>query len=299
MAVYLSNVYRQLPLEERRRQQRLLRTILSVDMERPMIRQQIRSSYLNLGSVAEVLRSRGLEASFQRLLRSFCMLEGRRVSSQERASLQRNPYTIWFDRERCLLSGEAMELLQEQSYLPDEDDEDYLLMALAKLNAAESKAWSRWLGLDEAMPSLKERRVRLYWELVRGRCLAKDEGQRAFAALSKRFPFPLEDIFPNNPHISPMAWFYRGILPLYHCLREIESNRVEMEKDGCRANLARLFKAGYVTARPAPPVVGEQLRWLVYPTWEGRQRQAAADPLHSLPEALFMQFAVGQPQLLF
>ncbi len=292
MAIFLSKVYIYLPEREKQRLQKLLRIIFSQTADRAAVQKQIQGSYAALGSVMALLKSRKLETSFQRLLQSFCILQSAQINSEEREELQKNPYTIWPNENCCLLSAEAIELLQEQPHLKGEN---WLFMAIGRLRAAECRAWSHWLNLKEELPSLKEQKMHLYLELSRLRCMEKSEERNILSAQLKELPATLEEAFPDNPHRCPMAWFYRSILPLYHCLREVENNRAEMEKNPSKFYLLQLFKTGRVIAKPGPSIIGEKIDWLIKPTWE--KRESAIQ--ENLPDALFSQLTNPKEGLLF
>lgn len=254
----LADLFALLPVVESRRIQKSLKIILTSGLDRDRLRRLIRAAYVRLGNPGEVIERLGVAPVFTRLLESFGVLSDDRMSAQERTELQRIPYTVWPEENVCLLSGEALELLAGESTYRNQN---YLCMELVRMSARERRAWAQWLGLECSVRSEQERSHRLYAHLAIQR---EKTGPLSTAGL----PQYLDEVFPDDPVRSPVAWFYRDVLPLYHCLRELEN----LLDPRCTAQetlrVLRLLKSGHVVVHAVAPAFGEKTRYKLVATRE-------------------------------
>ncbi len=279
----LSELYSVLPDAELRRIQKTLKIIVSRGLDRDRLRRVVREGYSRLGQPFEVLERQGIGETFLKLLDRFGVLPADQMSDAEKADLLKNPYTIWPDERHCVLSGEALELLAQESIFRKRN---YLYGELTRLSVKERRAWYRWLGLECSVRSEKDRCHQIYLHLA-------GERRRSDAPPAPRereFPEFLDQVFPNDPLKSPVAWFYRDILPLYQALADAEKQLKALQPGtrGYRDRKLKLdvidaFKSGALIARAVPPVFGEATRYRLMWT---REAIPAAAGRESAPEEL-------------
>ena len=285
----LSELYSVLPDAELRRIQKTLKIIVSRGLDRERLRRVVREGYSRLGQPFEVLERQGIGETFLKLLDRFGVLSTDQMSDAEKADLLKNPYTIWPDERHCVLSGEALELLAQESIFRKRN---YLYGELTRLSVKERRAWYRWLGLECSVRSEKDRCHQIYLHLA-------GERRRSDAPPAPReqeFPEFLDQIFPNDPLKSPVAWFYRDILPLYQALADAEKQLKALQPGtrGYRDRKLKLdvidaFKRGALIARAEPPVFGEATRYRLMWTREAIPATSAsrkAAGRESAPEEL-------------
>ncbi|MCR9143624.1 MAG: hypothetical protein NXI24_15355 [bacterium] len=291
----LSELYSVLPDAELRRIQKTLKIIVSRGLDAERLRRVVREGYSRLGQPFEVLERQGISETFLKLLDRFGVLSADQMSETEKADLQKNPYTIWPDERHCVLSGEALELLAQESLFRKRN---YLYGEVTRLPVKERRAWFRWLGLDCPVRSEKDRCHQIYLHLAEERRRLSESSRPTLRP--KDLPEFLDEIFPNDPLKSPLAWFYREILPLYQALADAEK-QLRSLRPGSREYRARerkldvieAFKSGALIARADAPAFGEATRYrLVWtreaiPTATTRKSQSERDRApESLPDIL-------------
>lgn len=276
----LADIFCELPPAELLRLQKSLRVILHPGAGRERIKAALREAYRRLPAPSECTASESGRSAFDRLLENFGALDASALSQAERAELQKHPYTVWPDesRTRCYLSGNALERLLQDGELRKAG---FLLHALFRLPVRERRAWRRWLQSPDLAArggSERELSIRLYQrlgELRRQERRAASAMGEAAPALTEQIELPefLDQVFPDDPHATPLAWFYRDILPLYQCLAETESllaRKVSREKREARLQrqIIALLKSGRIVLRPNTPEFGEPLRYHLVRTRE-------------------------------
>lgn len=257
----LSELYSVLPDAELRRIQKTLKIIVSRGLDPERLRRVVREGYGRLGQPFEVLERQGIGEAFLKLLDHFGVLSADQITEAEQADLQKNPYTIWPDERHCVLSGEALELLAQESIFRKRN---YLYGELSRLSVKERRAWFRWLGLDCSVRSEKDRCHQIYLHL------AEERRQAHRPQTPKRTDLPefLDEVFTNDPLKTPVAWYYREILPLYQALADAEK-QLKALRPGSREyrnrelklDIIEYFKRGVLIARAEPPEFGEATRY--------------------------------------
>ena len=259
----LAEIYSRLPASELLRIQKTLKVILRAGFDARKQSRLIRESYRRLGRPLDVLEDLGLSASFEKLLAGFGVLSATQMSGEEQAELGRNPYTVWPREDVCMVSTEALEFLAEDSGVRREN---YLYIELLRMPVPERRAWSRWLRLNCPVRSEKERTHRLYKHLGELRAGGQE-------SVPEQLPAYLDEVFPDDPARSQLAWFYRDVLPLYRCLAEEEK---KLSARSLKARVTRLLKQGRIIARAESPEFGERARYRLVATREQRLRRLPA-----------------------
>ena len=159
----LAELYTVLPDPELLRIQKTLKIILSRGLDAERLRRVVREGYARLGRPFEIMERMGVADAFGKLLDGFGMLSVEQMTATEKADLQKSPYTIWPDERRCVVSGEAFELLANE---PAFRKRNYLYGELTRLPVKERRAWFRWLGLDCPVRSEKDRCHQIYMHLA-------------------------------------------------------------------------------------------------------------------------------------
>ncbi len=262
----LAELYSALPKAEVLRIQKTLKVIIGRELDPERLRRALNEAYSRLGSPFEVLERRGLLPAFDRLLDHFGVLSTAQLDADEQESLRQNPYTVWPDESRCVLCGEALELLARESGFRKRN---YLYGELTRLPVKERRAWFQWLGLECSVRSEKDRGHQIYLHLAEERRRHSGSSTRADQALqSTKLPEYLDEVFADDPQKTPVAWFYRDILPLYQSLADAEK-QLKMLRPGAKGYRARnaqlalieLFKYGHVIARATYPEFGDATRY--------------------------------------
>ncbi|MBX7058698.1 MAG: hypothetical protein K1X75_11590 [Leptospirales bacterium] len=212
MAVSLAEVSVRLPARELLRIQKHLKTILRAATPQKL-RQTLFDAYGRLGRPSQVIESLQLGQAVDRLLKSFGVLDLRNEDEQIRAALERCPYTLFLDEHSCSLSVEAFESMMAD---PAMRCEDLLLARLLRLRSRERRQWAQWLDCYDPAACQRDQSLRIYRQIASLR--RADPEDRP----SSHFPEHLDQVFSDDPLNNPVAWFLRGILPLYQCLREAE-----------------------------------------------------------------------------
>lgn len=262
----LAELYSALPAAETLRIQKTLKVIIGRELDPERLRRALNEAYDRLGSPLEVLERRGLSSAFHRLLDHFGVLNTAQINAQDQASLRQNPYVCWPNESHCVLCGEALELLARESGFRKRN---YLYGELTRLPVKERRAWFQWLGLECSVRSEKDRGHQIYLHLAEERRRQSGSSKRADAALqSAKLPEFLDEAFADDPQKTPVAWFYRDILPLYQALADAEKQLRALRPGtkGYRARTAQLdliefFKYGHVIARATNPEFGEATRY--------------------------------------
>ncbi|MBI3395648.1 MAG: hypothetical protein HY042_07435 [Spirochaetia bacterium] len=237
--------------------QRQLRVILRHKDERAALSHTLSHAYRRLGDPQKILDRLDCRSPFNRLLDSFGVLTVEHLTSEETDKLAKIPYVIWPDERHCMVAGEVVDMLAEDENVMREG---YLFAHLASLSAKELNAWCRWIGSSEPMSTERER-VKLYTHIAWLRYA--DEKQPDGPAIHESF---LEDVIPDDPAVSPVSWYYRGILPLYEALGQTEQSGVT---DPRIRSIVSLFKTGKLAAYAEPAGFGLPVRHRLVRTREG------------------------------
>ncbi len=275
MAVSLAEVAAHLPNRELRRVQKQLKTILSGGPP-ARLRPAIQQAYLRLGRASEFIEKLQLRPLIEQMLDAFGVIDLRRASSEERSALERCPCVVWLDEGFCTLSIEAIDWMAED---PELRFDDLLLTRILRLNVRERRQWAQWLDCDDAALCQRDLSLRLYRRIAERRAAASSADDSAIALPDDSRD--LDHYFSHDPARSPVAWFLRGVLPLYHCLREAEQI-ARQKADQTTLQLLAWFKDGRLMAQPAPESFGQPLRFQVLRTRERLPVQAPN--LHTIAE---------------
>lgn len=222
-----------IPESELRRIQKKLRAILRF----PERRSTIVAHYRRAASPNVILNNDIDQRALMKLVSNGGQIESHALSAEEYASLKDNPYAVWLNETDCALTQESAEFLVKDGFL---SGKELLLEYIIKLNRMEVLAWAAWLGFSEPVQSPFE----LYSRVLCERSKAGFSIDRADPA--EHSPY-LQDIFPDQPANCPVAWFYRGIIPLYESLKRAEFLFAQTPEQ--RTALAML-KCGFWTVKP-------------------------------------------------
>ena len=264
MTLFFSEIQKKLPLpiEEKRRLQKILGTILPKDIHPAALHRLLHVSYERLGPPVKWLKERGLFASCQKLLDNFGFLSEESLSLEEKENLQKNPYTLWPAKDVCFFNGDALTFFISDKEL---QKENYLWYILQKLSSQAKKDWCRWFKLNLPIRSERERTLMLYHYLAQ-LSLQDLNAESCLEIQPAKQPVFLDEVFPDDLVSSPMYWFYRDVLTFYGSLQEVEKKKTLLSP---RAQaLLPMFKKGKLAIMPAPPEFGERQRWLIVETRE-------------------------------
>ena len=277
MMLAYSDIQNKIPDCERMRLQKLLHVILpkGKGMAPVVLRHFLKESYARLGLSATELKTQSLWPSFVKLLNSYGFLPRQLLDAEEQKQLEKNPYTIWPSKDYCILNADALDFLASQVVLKKEN---YLCFALQKLSSREKKDWCKYLCLNVPLSSERERTIVLYRHLARLNCQKKAMESRATestaieektmeqAGLKEKsallkLPEFLDEVFPDDPALSPLVWFYRGVLGFYRCLEEAEKKKQGLPP--LAQILLPLFKSGRLLISEEAPRPSQALRWRI------------------------------------
>ena len=271
-----SDIQDKIPDSERARLQRLLHSILPRNRKPLELRLFLKDSFLRMSLSSLRLKSQGLWPSFTKLLGSYGFLPANLLSAEEQKQLQRNPYTIWPNRDYCVLNADALDFLASDPILKRES---YLSLALHKLSAREKKDWCKYLKLNPKLNSERERSLSLYHHLAYLNCQSgsiMDENREKRAEIEKaitkeessllQLPRYLDEVFPDEALSCPMAWFYRDVISFYNALEESEKKKHSLPP--LAQSILPLFKKGTLMVSPAPLIPSQALRWRILITKE-------------------------------
>lgn len=268
---------------ERVRLQKLLHIILPKEKSALALRCFLKESYARLGLSITELKTQGLWPSFAKLLNSYGFLVRSSLDSDEQKQLQANPYTIWPSKDYCVLNADALDFLASE---PSLKKENYLCFSLQKLRAREKKDWCKCLGLNTAVSSERERTLVLYRHLAHLNCQKQTMAEKNMnltkpneEAALRQLPEFLDEVFPDNPALSPLAWFYRDVISFYRALGEAEKKMQEYSP--LAQALFPLFKSGRLIILAAPPEASKALRWRILRTKEEAPSFIQADHFSS------------------
>ena len=276
MTVYLSECYDRLPGPEVKRLQKLLGVLMPATADRAGMKRTLLSVYRRLGAPREVLgydpescNDLPLQKSpeyiqksevIEKLLSSFGIINTEGLEEAEIAELNSHPYTIWTGEKICTISGEALEILAEDPFFRKQG---FLFAHLSSLSSKERKSWARWLNIENFSGPEQIRLQKLY-QGIAGLQAASE------AELPEKPPEYLDEIFPDDPKSTPVAWFYRDVLPFYAALGDCLSQNKSQDKKDRQYNLSpeqenyiNLFKSGRLIIRPETPEFGQKNRYRV------------------------------------
>ena len=252
MSIALSDHFPSLPEEERSRLQKVLKVVLQArNWER--WQGKVEQLYQMQGEMQRYLESDAMV----RLLDAFGVLSANELCEAEKLELKASPYTIWPDPDHCYLSAEALQLAAQTKFYRKQD---YLFSAILRLSPQEICAWFRWLGFTDRLPTRKKRAQLLYNQLACLRAVCEHD------PLPEVLPKYLDEVFPDDVAREPMAWFYRGVLPFYDILREIDATGRKLPPDFIR--LLQAFRLGKIVLEAEKPNFGEATRFRIIRTRE-------------------------------
>lgn len=284
MDLSLADLHSSLPAAELLRVQKSLKLILgAASPAREKARQAIRQAYARLGQPSELLERLDCQESFDRLLEAFGILEVDPQDARLRAQLTRNPYAVWLDDRRCTICSEAVDgILADPFYRK----RNYALFALFRLSARERRAWARWVGLNEASLSERDRSLQLYRRLAEMRQNELNENPRI-----ENEPVYLDEVFPDDPNQNPVAWYYRDVLPLYRCLMDAErllavkAPAARNEQHMHAAQTIADLKCGRLAVAEEPAAFGQPVRRRLFRTLEKSAAAMTGAAVVVAPEA--------------
>ncbi len=291
MLLSLADIYyhKALADEERKRIQKLLAFILPHKTSSPLrLRRNLLQAFRRLGCPTLYLRKNNLMPSMQKLLCASNILKASTLSPQEKQALERNPFVIWPDQKHCVCNADALELLAQDRFW---EARRSLALFLCRLSNAEKQAWGRYVGLHETYASQRIQTLILYQHLLSLRYdFIINMQTTKFAISQQKYPEYLDEIFPDDPYISPMAWFYRSVLPFYKALAESqkESNKLPSH----HAQLIALFQRGFLMAQAVSRQGAAVPRWRVVASQEGEASLETMRQSASASKTLFARFPI-------
>lgn len=263
MSVSLVDYLAQLPENEIDRLQKRLRIILRHCQEARRLRATLQNVFDSLGPPSRKLTALGPEflKVFQKLLDNFGTLKSGQIDARERELLQKIPYVVFTDEEHCRLCAEAEQSLARDQFFREEG---YLFNAIQTLPLKEKRAWAQWLqmGGNHLNRGNLERELYARMAVNRRRETAMEPANHEDHSIPQESALPefLSDVFPEDDTRLPVAWFYRGVLPLYNALAET-GKLASSTLNPLQKNLIEWMKVGQVVARSVTPAFGEQERW--------------------------------------
>lgn len=295
MDLSLADLHSSLPAAELLRIQINLKVIVgAAPQAREKARQAIRQAYARLGQPSETLQRLDCQESFDRLLEAFGILEVDPLDARLRAQLTRNPYAVWLDERRCTICSEALDgILADPIYRK----RNYALFALFRLSARERRAWARWVGLNEASLSERERSLQLYRRLAEMRQNERNDSPRI-----EDEPVYLDEVFPDDPNQNPIAWYYRDVLPLYRCLMDAErivnttAHAARNEHHMRAAQIIADLKCGRLAVAEEPAAFGQPVRRRLTRTLEKSAAAMTAATVVVSPET---EATIARQEVLF
>ncbi len=256
MVVSLTELCCHLPVNERKRIQKLLCVIFPLHSHPSILRKMIQESYNRINSPLQWMEKHSIEPAFQKLLLSFGFLHSSSISPSETEQLKGNPWCVWPDEneEHCFLISEGIGSLVLDKKLKQEN---YLLLSLfSGLSNRETKAWWLWLGLDMEISSEEERTRILYQHLACSSPSFMFDLPQSEKILDP-LPLYLDEVFPDDLFLCPMAWFYRDILPFYKACHETEKKLPYLSSQTQQTDLAKkilsLIKYGKILIQKEAP----------------------------------------------
>ncbi len=259
----LAKNFSRIPKAELRRLQIQLRMIIRKGEDPDRLEKSIISALERLGRPWDLLTNKStgkLNDDFAFLLNRFGTIKKSQVNEKRWNYLIAHPYTINPDDTRCLIFSEAYHLIQT---CPAIRKSGYLVSYIHYLGNAEKKAWINWLINKGTRTPLKTSNLTgdIYREILRKRV------SKSFSTDDNRdisAPAYLDEVFSNDPAISASGWFFRGILPFYKTLQQME-----IEKSSPEISVfINLFKLGILAIRPAKSEFGEPSKWEIFKTRE-------------------------------
>lgn len=243
--MYVSECFQNLAIEERTRLERRLGIILRRVEERHQIRKTLRNIFESM----EVRLRAEFEAGaiWTGLLDHFCILPQDRMTGEAAEALKKHPLTFWPESHICTMSAEAMEVVGRMDCVRESRS---ILSELLRMGTPDKRALSRWLGLDAPASALD-----LYSLIGQTRGSESPD----FSEFNHRY---LTDLFPEDA--MALLWFYRGVLPLYECLRLAETENIQAEQKKCLEG----FRLGYLIAEPLPVEFGQTQKFKIVCTRE-------------------------------
>ncbi|MCB1172295.1 MAG: hypothetical protein KDK39_01960 [Leptospiraceae bacterium] len=274
MALFLSEVFQHLDESEQRRLQRRLGCILGRGSAQARLRDSVESRLQQLGSISAIFADLELSDLLEQALRGYGTIPLDDLEPWQFENLFINPAVLFLDAGVAIIYAEALLLLQAEE---SESAAPGLLRHLSRLKTREKHALKNWLGLHQADKGGSYLASRMYINMA-----ARQHNCQKPAET----PRYLDEIWPDNPAQNRIAWFYRGILPLYQCLREEEQRILDSDKDPM-GKLARIlaFKQGQWICKPQKAEPDQPVRYRIYETRETLQTRAYQKMIVAEPAA--------------
>jgi len=278
MGISLADHFDRLPSAELQRLQKQLRIILKNTADRDRLRSSIARAYSNLGKPFDLFK----KGSLIKILDSFGRMKKEQMTAEEEKNLRAHPYTVWPDDSHCVISMEALEVLSSEAQIKKEG---FLFAHIFALPSREKKAFARWLEIEEAASDRQKAR-QIYTRIAEKRSdmALVEENVDFSSSIHEELLRNIEEnpdlasCFPDDPSSCPVAWFYRGVLPFYDCLSQMEKQTDKLTLE--QKHTIALFKEGQVFIYSEPPEFGQPLRWKLRLTREryasGKFERAAA-----------------------
>ncbi len=265
--------------DEFNRIQRKLGIIIRNSSDVQRLLYSLHQSLHRLGSPWGVISRRGKNATalFLRLLQSFGTLPVKDLTTSEQSILAEHPYVVAVRDGYYFVYREAYDLLMRDSEIRKRG---FLFSDLHYLSATEKKAYIRWLKSEKAIPG---RTITLYAEIAHYR-MERLPPRKDFPAAGIENTY-LDELFSIDPLVSPVGWFFRGVIPFYRALHDYESHTVTKPDEKIMKQIS-LFKYGYYTIHATEQGFGKPVRWEIKPTLEDYRFYAGSTP-PSTREGLF------------
>jgi hypothetical protein len=200
------------------------------------------------------------ENAFIKIISHFGSIRKNSLTDEEKEILTDHPYIVKPDSERFLIHGEALDLIMVDPLIRKGK---FLLSHISNLPLNEKKAWARWLKKGNSIERTSRNLTgEIYREIAKFRMANPD---KTVSLKTEKYPSYLDEIFPADPSISSIGWFFRGVLPFYRTLQLAEE---EVNNNPDLLHYIRMFKLGVFAVFSEPPEFGRPVRWRIFPTLE-------------------------------
>lgn len=259
MSYYLSEIYSQLPIEEKKRIQKRSGTILGSDHNPEKLRKIIIGSLRSGPSLKELFEYYDFKSLSNKIVSAAGVIQSDEIPADHFERLKLLPHFIFPAKGSCFLSAEAFELYLEGF---DKNSNKTLFETLLKLSPRERNAFCRWLQISKNKNSGRYQSNKLYRKL-----LFSNRPDVNKIQISEHLY--LDQIWPNDPNQTQLAWFYRDVLPFYQCLLEEEQRIMQCPgTQGRKLDIIHAFKFGQLVIEQMPPVYEHETRYKVHSVME-------------------------------
>lgn len=254
---YLSSFFDRLPHAEVVRLQKCLSLLIRNTQNRPSLKKSLTKIYKEkLSSMTEIPQV------LVKLMENFGMISKADLSETEKSELQKSPFVMWPDENVCVLCREFFDTLAETFKYKKLN---YFLLHLVTLPNAEKRSLGRWLGLNET--SASQLTESIYLSVASKRLSLYELPTPTFRYL--------HEIFPNDIQNNSVAWFYKGVLPLYEAMRR--ASLADTTTDSQR-KILELFRLGYLVVERETQAFGQPVTYRIVET---RERKSNVTPSQS------------------